>query len=239
MVFALTGLHERRRTSGTVTWRTVANLFNDPGRFCFMVYDFWVFPSFFVLQAVLGQKFIQDWLGYSATAASSFTMLLTFGSICTCVLGAPLLRLVGERRMPIMLFSKGLPVLVALVMMAGIVWHYPAWVFLLCFVLMSTNQLASAAASALMSELTDTKTIAFTAAVRNFFPYVGSGLVGGLCGTILDRFAPAGAAVGGIVHYPPEAYLRILGVMMVFALVGFLMLLRVPETRGRHLYGQA
>ena len=236
VALALGALHERRRASGSVTWRTVANLFNEPGRFCFITYDFWVYPSFFVLQAILGQKFIQDWLGYSATGAAVFTMLLTLGSIATCLFGAPLMRMTGERRKPILLLSKGLPFVLALVMMAGIVWRLPGAVFLVCFVLMSLNQLSSAAASALMSELTDTKTIAFTAAVRNFFPYVGSGLVGGLCGAILDRFAPAGGAVGGVVHYPPEAYLRILGVMMAFGLVGFIMTLRVPETRGRHIY---
>ncbi len=236
MVFALGALHERQRKSGAVTWRTLANLFNEPGRFCFTTFDFWIFPSFFVLQAILGQKFIQDWLGYSATAAASFTMLLTFFSILTCILGAPLMRLTHGRRLPILLVAKGLPFVLALVMMAGIVWHFPAWVFLICFVMMSANQLASAAASALMSELTDTKTIAFTAAVRNFFPYVGVGIVGGICGRILDAFAPAEGAVGGVIHYPPEAYLRILGVMMVFGFIGLLFVLRIPETRGKHIF---
>ncbi len=236
MVLSLGALHERRRKSGAVTLKTVLCLVNEPGRFCFMTYDFWVYPSFFVLQTVLGQKFIQDWLGRTPTEAASFTMLLTLASIFTCILGAPLMRLTGERRMPIMFFAKGLPVVTALVMMAGIVWNLPGWIFMLCFLLMSANPLGSAAASALMSELTDTKTIAFTAAVRNFFPYVGSGVVGGICGAILDRFAPAEGAVNGVVHYPPEAYLRILCVMMVFGLIGFITLLRVPETRGRHIY---
>ncbi len=236
MFFALGSLHERRRKSGSVSWHSFAHLFNNRGRLCFTVYDFWVFPSFFVLQSILGQKFIQDWLGYPATTSARFTMLLTFFSILTCTFGAPLMRLTGQRRMPIMLFAKGLPVLTALVMMAGIIWRLPAWIFLFCFVLMSVNQLASASSSALMSELTDTKTIAFTAAVRNFFPYVGCGIVGGICGSILDRFAPAEGAVNGIIHYPPEAYIRILGVMMVFGIIGFIFLLQVPETHGKHIY---
>ncbi len=236
MVISLRALHERRRKSGAVTWRTLANLFNDRGRLCFTVYDFWVFPTFFVLQSVLGQKFIQDWLGYTATAAARFTMLLTMFSIATCILGAPLMRLIGNRRMPVMLFAKGMPVFIALVMMAGIAFRLPAWIFLACFVMMSVNQLASAAASALMSEITDTRTIAFTAAVRNCFPYVGCGVMGGICGRILDHFAPAEGAVDGIVHYPPEAYIHILSVMLVFGIIGILILLHVPETRGRHIY---
>ena len=236
VVIVLSSFHERRRPSGAVTWRTLVNLFNEPGRFCFMTFDFWSFPPFFVLQAILGQKLIQDWLGYSASMAARFTMLLTLGSIVTCLAGAPLMRRLGDRRMPVVIFSKGVTLAVTLLMMAGIAFRLPAWTLLTCFFLMSVHQLSSAPNSALMSELTDTRTIAFAAAVRNFFPYVGSGLVGEICGGILDRLAPAEGAVNGIVHYPPEAYLQIMGVMAVFGLLGLLMVLRIPETRGRHIY---
>ena len=236
VVVVLGSLRERRRPSGAVSWRTLWNLFNEPGRFCFMTFDFWSFPPFFVLQSILGQKLLQDWLGYPASSAARFTMLLTLGSIFTCLAGAPLMRLLGDRRMPVVIFSKGLTLVVTLLMMAGIAFRLPAWLLLTCFFLMSSHQLSSAPNSALLSELTDTRTIAFAAAVRNFFPYVGAGLVGEICGGILDRLAPAEGAVNGIVHYPPEAYLQIMGVMAVFGFLGLLMVLRIPETRGRHIY---
>ncbi len=236
VMVVLGSFRERRRPSGAVTWRTLANLFNEPGRFCFMTFDFWSFPPFFVLQSILGQKLLQDWLGYPASSAARFTMLLALGSIFTCLTGAPLMRLLGDRRMPVVIFSKGVTLAVTLLMMAGIAFHLPTWFILTCFFLMSSHQLSSASNSALLSELTDTRTIAFAAAIRNFFPYVGAGLVGEICGRILDRLAPAEGAVNGIVHYPPEAYLQILGVMAVFGFLGLLMVLRIPETRGRHIY---
>lgn len=72
--------------------------------------------------------------------------------------------------------------------------------------------------------------------VSNLMSISGSAVVGWICGGMLDRYAPAGAAADGAVHYPEAAYLRILCVIAVLALVGLLHLLWIPETRGRHIY---
>lgn len=231
----LWSMHEKRSASSSVTWRSVCNLFNEKGRFCFVTFQFWTFPAFFVLQTIVGQKFIQDYIGLDRTTAGMFTMLMTFGSILFCIFGAPLMRLFNGRRKPLVYISAGLPSLAAVVMIAGIKLGFPTWIFLTCFATMSLSQCSAAATSALMSEITDTKTIAFSAAVRNFFPYVGCGLVGWLCGFVLDHFATPPTA-DGIIHYPPDAYIWNLGIMFVFSVIGFLMILPIPETRGKHIY---
>ena len=230
MVFALRRLHERPRKSGRVTWRTLANLFNERGRFCFVVFDFFSYPAYFVLQAVLGQKFIQDRLGIPATSAANFTLLLTIGSAFSCVVSAPLMRWFGDRRRPLVRISCAVPMVASLAMIAGIRLSAPSAWFLACFLMMSLFQVKSAATSALLPELTDSSTVAFAAAVRNFFPYVGCGLVSAVCGRILDAHAPAGSVSGAVV-YPPEAYVHLLLVMFAFAAIGFLMSLAIPETR--------
>lgn len=230
MVLALRRLHERPRKSGRVTWRTLANLFNERGRFCFVVFDFFSYPAYFVLQAVLGQKFIQDRLGIPATSAANFTLLLTIGSAVSCVVSAPLMRWFGDRRRPLVRLSCAVPVVASLAMIAGIRLSAPSVWFLACFLTMSLLQVKSAATSALLPELTDSSTVAFAAAVRNFFPYVGCGLVSAVCGRILDAHAPAASASGAVV-YPPEAYIQLLLVMFAFAAIGFLMSLAIPETR--------
>lgn len=235
MVFALSRLHERQHKSSTVTMRSLANLLNSKGRYAFVTFQFWTFPAFFVLQSVLGQKFIQDYLGYSASRASVFTTLMTLGSIVACLLGAPLLRLLGNRRMPLIYASVSVPIVVAAIMATGIKLNFPSWVFLPCFALVSFSQIAAAAMSALMSELTDTRTIAFSAAVRNFFPYAGCGIVSGICGIILDRFAIS-PAESGVIHYPGDAYFWILVTMAAFSLIGLIHLFFIPETRGRHIF---
>lgn len=236
IAIALNGMHERRRKSGSVTLATLSNLFNERGRFCFMSYNFFVFPAFFVLQSIMGQKFIQDHLGYSAGTASTFTMLLTFGSMLMGFVGGPVMRLFGGRRVPLVRLSAALPLLLTLALIAGVRFSWPGWAFLSCFALMSLTNVATVATSALMGELTDTKTIAFGAAVRNSFPYIGSAIVGAACGRIFDTFAPLAVTDAGVVHYPAAAYIRILTVIATLVLVGLLLTLGIPETHGRHLY---
>lgn len=228
-------VHERPRESAKTGWRTVANLFNERGRLCFMTYNFFTYPAYFALQAIVGQKFIQDFLGFSAPVAANFTMILTLGSVAFALAGAPFLRLCGNRRRVVVLASNMLPIASAAILIAGIRFGAHPWVFLLGFALMSVCQINAASTSALMGEITDSHTIAFSAAVRNFFPYVGAGLAGGACGLILDSFAPPGQS-GGVVVYPPEAYVGVLTVMLLFALAGFAVSLGIPETRGKRIW---
>lgn len=235
MVVFLFRLVERPRKSGAVSWRSVADLFNERGRLCFVTYNIFSYPVFFALQAIIGQKFIQDFLGYPAPVAANFTMLLTMGSAISCVAGAPLIRALGNRRRPVVIFANTVPVAVSLLLMACMRLNAPAPVFLLAFATMSLFQLSAAATSALMGEITDSRTIAFTAAVRNFFPYLGAGLIGAVCGRVLDSFATP-AQAGGVIIYPPEAYMRVLHVMLAFALVGLAVSLGIPETRGRRIW---
>lgn len=235
IVLLLSTLREKPRASGKIGWRTVANLFNERGRLCFMTYNFFTYPAYFVLQAIVGQKFIQDVLGYSAPVAANFTLLLTVGSVVFGLAGAPLVRLWGNRRKAVVLTANSLPVAAAALLIAGIRLEAHPFVFLLGFALMSVYQIYAAATSALMGEITDSHTIAFSAAVRNFFPYVGAGLVGAACGMILDSFAPSDQS-GGVVVYPPEAYVGVLAVMLLFALAGFAVSLGIPETRGKRIW---
>lgn len=228
-------MRERPKVSSAVTWQSFCDLFNERGRFNFVTFHFWSYPAYFVMQAILGQKFIQDYIGLSATKASMFTMSLTLGSVIFCLVGGPLMKALGGRRKPLVYVSVALPPLSALVMALGIHCSFPSWVFLVCFASISLAQISAASTSALMSEINDTHTIAFSAAVRNFFPYVGSALVGGICGRILDHFVGVKDA-GGVIHYPGTAYIWILGVMFLFGFIGIISAMMIPETYGKHIF---
>ena len=218
------------------SWRALQNLFNEPRRLCFVTHQMFSYPAYFILQAVLGQKFIQDYLGLPAPKAAFFTLLLTIGGAMFAATSAPLMeRLIGNRRKPLAYVGNGILVAIPAAMMLGIRLSAPPWFFLACFFAVSANVLNTAPFSALLAEITDARTIAFTAAIRNSFPFVGTGVVGAICGRILDAHAPESDA-GGAAAFPPEAYMWVLAVMLLFALVGFAMTFPIPETRGKVIW---
>jgi len=234
LAFFCRNLRERRGgKSRTASWRSLRDLFNERGRLCFITHQMFCYPAYFVLQAVLGQKFIQDYLGLPAPKAAAFTLLLTIGSTAFAATSASLMeRVFGNRRKPLAYIGNGILVAIPAAMMLGIRLSAPPWFFLACFFAVSANLLNTAPFSALLAEITDARMIAFTAAIRNSFPFIGAGGVGAICGRILDAHAPS-TTVAAAPAFPPEAYMWVLTVMLVFALIGFAMTFPIPETRGK------
>lgn len=216
-------LHEKHRKTSDITLAAVKHLFNERRRFCFMTFNFFSYPAFVIITTILGQKFIQDYLGFSAARASLFTLSSSITALIACLLGVPALKLMKKNKVSLVFGANLLPLIVSLFLMAGIIFNLPVWCFCLSFLAISFGQISSSATSALLCELMDTKTIAFTAAIRNTLPYVGAGLVGNLCGIILNKFSVPGMETG-IIRYPPEAYLWILGVMAFFSMVGLILI---------------
>ena len=65
------------------------------------------FPVAFVIQGVLGKKFLQDAVGLSSADAAAFVLVMA--SVCgaAAVCGGPVLRLTGQRRKPVILVRHG------------------------------------------------------------------------------------------------------------------------------------
>lgn len=235
MVPMLSSLREKRRQSVSVRWQNVKDLFNNPGRFCFVTHLFWTHAVFFVLQTIIGQKFIQDYFGFSAAKASVFTLSLSVTSVIAAVSGGGLLRILGGRRKPVMIAAGAIPFAVSLVLALAVWLDWPLWAVLAAYFAMALNQLGSVASSSLLGEVLDSRAIAFAASVRNAFPYVGAGVVGCIVGRALDSFSPEGMA-GEAMCYPKEAYLAIFIGMAIFGFIGLVFTSGIPETRGKVIF---
>ena len=65
------------------------------------------FPISFVIQGVLGKKFLEDAVGLSSADAATFVLVMA--SVCglAAACGGPVLRLTGHRRKPVVLSPPG------------------------------------------------------------------------------------------------------------------------------------
>ena len=211
-------------------WDVLRNRRSRPLLFCGMVN----FPIVFVIQGILGKKFMQDVVGLSSAEAALFVLVMA--SVCgvAAVLAGPALRMTGQRRKPVMVGAAGLVLLSTVLMLLAVLASAPGWVYLAGYVLLALSTVGSPANAATMKELNRPDAVAVTIAVLNTAVYVAVGVLGNVAGAILDSFGSQAQVGDGRIMYPSAAYATLFACLAGPALASLLVaLFLVPETHGR------
>jgi predicted MFS family arabinose efflux permease len=192
------------------------------------------FPIAFVIQGVLGKKFLEDAVGLSSAHAAAFVLVMA--SVCgvAAACGGPVLRLTNQRRKPVILFATGMILLSTVLMLVGVLLTAPGWVFLAGYVLLALSIMGLPAALATMKEVNRPDAVAMTISVLNTAVYIGVGVLGNVAGAILDAFGTRAELTGARITYPPAAYATLFACLAGLALLSTLItVFRIPETYGR------
>jgi predicted MFS family arabinose efflux permease len=192
------------------------------------------FPVAFVIQGVLGKKFLQDAVGLSSADAAAFVLVMA--SVCgaAAVCGGPVLRLTGQRRKPVILCATAMILLSTVLLLVAVLTSAPGWVFLAGYVLLALSTMGSPANSATMKEVNRPDAVAVSISVHNTAAYVGVGVLGNAAGAILDAFGSRAEFTEARLVYPTAAYATLFACLAGLALVSALVtVFLVPETHGR------
>ena len=190
-----------------------------------------LFPIFFVIQTVLGKKFLQDFGGLSSPAAAGFILIMTAVSAACVVLGGYLPLRLGERRKPWMLAGACILIAATGCLLAGTLLRAPDWVFLFGYILLAVSGIATPSGTATMKELNRPESVAASISVLNGLAYIGCGTIGQAGGWILGRYRETATVTAAGVVYPPAAYVALCCFLAALAGLNLLFVLRVPETR--------
>lgn len=191
------------------------------------------FPVTFVIQAVLGKKFLQDVVGLSSAGAATFVLIMACFSGMAVVCGGPALKLTGQRRKPVIIGAATMILSSTLLLLFAAVVDAPRWVFLVSYVLLAVSMIGSPSTLATMKEVNRPDVVAVTISVLNTATYLGVGVLGSAAGLILDVFGKAAQTSGERIVYPRAAYVTLFAGLAGLALVSLLLsVFRVPETHG-------
>ena len=192
------------------------------------------FPIAFVIQGVLGKKFLEDAVGLSSADAAAFVLVMA--SVCgvAAACGGPVLRLTGQRRKPVILGATAAVLVSTLLMLVAVLTAAPGWVFLAGYVLLALSIMGIPAGLATMKELNRPDAVAVTISVLNTATYVGVGVLRNVAGAILDAFGSQAEATEARIVYPSAAYATLFACLAGLALISTLVtIFQVPETHGR------
>jgi predicted MFS family arabinose efflux permease len=191
------------------------------------------FPIYFVIQTILGKKFLQDFSGLSSASAATFTSIMILTTAIASLSASLLLPWTKHRRKPWILLGTGLLLAATGLLLGGVVCHASRGLFLLAYLLLAAAMLANPATTTTMKELNRPDSVALAISVINGLSYLAAGVVGNLSGYILDRFKAQAVVTGTSTVYPPMAYAAVFAFLALLAVIVLVVACLVRETHGQ------
>ena len=188
------------------------------------------FPIMFVIQTVLGKKFLEDFGGLASASAATVIMAMAAANVVCVTLGGVLPQRLGGRRRPWIMLGASCVVAATACLLLGTWLRAPGWVFILGYLLLSGSALASPSNITTIKELSRPEAVAIAISLSNGLSYLGSGVIGQIGGVILASFRGEASETPSGIVYPHVAYLALSGFLAVLSLVNFYFASRVPET---------
>jgi len=193
-----------------------------------------VFASYFLMQAIIGKKFLEDCRGLSSSSAAGYTFIMMLASMLIAVLSGFIARLIGERRKPILIGSSML--LITAFLMTFAIIRGSDSLILPCYILFGLTAVSSPICSASMKELNHPDFAASSVGLMNSAVYILVAIAASAAGKALDLFRAGATVTPTAVRFPPTAYHAIFTVCLVLAVVALVAACLTRETKGRNVW---
>ena len=196
-----------------------------------------IFATYSTIQMVFGKKFLQDYVGLTSAGAAKVVFFQTFTCMLTLLGFGTLIRLMGNRRKPQMIFSASLAFLNTLLMVFVMKFQWSPYIFIGGFLLYSVASGSAVAFSLVAQEINARDTMTQATGVNNLCNYLFVAIGPLLIGKLLDTYVSGQKVVEGVaVVYPAEAYQLVFTLLLIPTAAAVLMSFFLPETKGHYLH---
>ena len=212
-------------------WGVITNPWNIPVLLAGCVN----YAMFLVLQAVIGKKFIEDYLGVgSSTAAlSTFAMMSTLMALMPLV--GVLSHMTGNRRRHVLIPSAILALAAVAAMAIGVCLEVKSLPFFVCcMVALAVSASANPVVASSVKELNHPEVVGKSVGFYNGMLYMFIAVFTNAAGFILDHFKESAVVTASAVVYPISAYRAVFLWLLAMALVSLLSAFFIKETLGVH-----
>lgn len=223
------------RPSGN-PWRAIVAVLSNRASWPNLAISLGNFAVYFLVQGMIGKKFLTDYGRLSSAAAASFTCVMMLTTMCMALGGGYLSRLLGNRRKPLVIAAITCVVVSVCLMLLLLRFDAAGGWFLPCYVLLACSSIGSAAGGALMKELNPPEAVGTSVGMLNTSCYLAVAVVGSVAGIIMDRFQDQTLRTATAVIYPKEAYQTIFLFCLVLSAGSLIVAGFIRETHGRNVF---
>ncbi len=190
------------------------------------------FAVYFLLQTVIGVKFLRDFAGLTGQMASTITFVMMVVNLAIVLSGGFLVELFGRRRKPFILLGVGFLLLSLLLLLVGLWLRLGGEWFLVCYVCLAFSSFVSPVSNVLMREMNPAGAIGTAIGALNGLCYLGVALLASAAGKVMTLFRADAVQTATAIVYPREAYLAIFVLCGALALVALVAALYLRDTYG-------
>ena len=220
--------------SGASTLPALKRIFRNCSAYPVILSSTIVFGNYFLMQAIIGKKVLEDCCGLTSGAAASATFMMMLASMGAAVFSGFFSRLIGNRRKPILITSTIMSVLAPC--LGIMVLNGASHLIIPCYILFGISAGGSPIFTSSMKELNEPEYVGTSVGLLNGIVYLSIAGFVTLSGLVLDRFASHAVVTTTAIRYPAEAYQAIMYVCLGLAIVAFISGLLIRETSGVNVW---
>lgn len=191
-----------------------------------------VFGSYYFISTTAGNKMLTDIGKMAPLTASLIITALAVIVAFNNIFGNIFLKVIlHERRKSMMMLAGSLHVAGAALCAISFGLEFHSFFIIAGFVMISIPAGLFSIYCTVIKELLPSSLTGLAVAILNFFAFAAIAGGGNIGGAVFARFESGD--ISDAVHYPPQAYAIIFGILTFFALCGWICSMFLPETRWR------
>ena len=195
------------------------------------------FGMYYIIQSFCGKKFLEDCGNFSSEAAATVIMFLTLTCMLTIMGVGIVIRLIGNRRRPMMIFASGVNLFTSILMFSTLYFEcMPNWLFVPGYLLYAFSSAFAMAFTMTGQEMNSRDLMTTATGFNNMGNYLFVAVGSWGIGKLLDSYVTGVKIAGQAVVYPREAYITVFGILLCISVVSFLLMFFAPETKGHYLH---
>ena len=194
------------------------------------------FGMYYTIQSFCGKKFLEDCGNFSSEAAAAVIMFLTLTCMFTIMSVGIVIRLIGNRRRPMMMVASGINLFTSILMFMTLYFGLPPWLYVPGYLLYACSSGFAMAYTMTGQEMNSRDLMTTATGFNNMGNYLFVALGSWGIGKLLDTFVSGSRIAGQAVVYPKVAYVTVFAVMLGISVISFCLMFLSPETKGHYLH---
>ena len=193
------------------------------------------FVTYFIIQAIVGKKLLQDCYGIASPRAALVLLATISVMMAGCFLMGFISRKMNNRRKPLLVMAASVMLVTSITLWLNMKNDQHPALSIICFLMAGLSASASPIFNSVMKENNAAHAVASSVAYLNTTCYVMVAVLSQVAGYLITQYTDRAIVTPDRIIYPIEAFRAVIGLAILTSICSLTASLFIRETHGKHL----